>query len=249
VDEGHEFRGLFGVLVASTGGQWLKAQQHPFVEGLRDGTLSSESFKHFLQQDYLYLIAYSRAFAVAAAKSPQLALLETCAGLVSDTLETEMQLHRDYAREFGIGEEELASLEPCPVTQAYSDFGLAVAHQGGLLDLLVALSPCGVGYAQIGQRLRPEMGFSNGMSLHPYRKWIETYSGEEFQRYAAWMADSINELGEGIEDAAGTFTDSNQRGLTYAQRRLAELALLMRTGCRYEWLFWEMAWTNQGWPL
>jgi thiaminase/transcriptional activator TenA len=285
---------LFEALKDNTGPLWQAAQQHPFVAGLGDGSLSAERFAFFLKQDYAYLLAYARAFAVATAKAPELELLEVCAGLVSDTLDLEMQLHRDYCAEFGISAAELERVEPAAVTQAYSDFGIAVAHQGGLLDLLVALAPCGVGYGEIGLQLRPATGFSNGMSGHPYKRWIETYSGDEFQRYSMWMADTISYLGMGLipaaaaaqalrgeleargnrereqlgssrmpegeagaldtehdDEAADDSLDSPDGGLeqSYAERRLNQLAQLMRTGCRYEWMFWEMAWRQQDWPV
>jgi thiaminase/transcriptional activator TenA len=283
---------LFEALREQTGPLWERAQDHPFIHGLGSGELPRERFEFFLKQDYVYLIAYSRAWAVAAAKAPELPLLEVCAGLVSDTLDLEMQLHRDYCAEFGIDADDLASVEAAPLTQAYSDFGLAVAHQGGLLDLLVALAPCGVGYAEIGAQLMPEMGFSNGMSTHPYKKWIELYSGAEFQRYARWMADTISYLGAGLVPAAaaasalrleraaremaetggGEDMPEGEEGalgheghealaeveaelfsggaeLTYAEQRVAHLAQLMTLGCRYEWMFWEMAWKQEAWPL
>jgi len=31
--------------------------------------------------------------------------------------------------------------------------------------------------------------------------------------------------------------------------RLDELARLFELGCRYEWIFWEMAYTRQQWPV
>lgn len=283
---------LFEALKAHTAPLWDSAQEHPFVSGLADGSLPRGSFEFYLKQDYIYLMAYARAWAVATAKAPELELLEVCAGLVSDTLDLEMQLHRDYCAEFGIGPDALAAVEAAPVTQAYADFGLTVAHQGDLLDLLVALAPCGVGYGEIGLRLRPAAGFSNGMSAHPYRRWIETYSGDEFQRYSTWMSDTISYLGMGLvpaaaaaqairgelqarelaeklalgsaampegeegaltaEDAADapeTAEEYSELADSHAERRLKQLAGLLRTGCRYEWLFWEMAWTQQQWPL
>lgn len=277
---------LFEALRAQHSALWLQAQQHPFVEALGSGTLPRRCFEFYLKQDYVYLQAYARAFSLATAKAPELELLEVCASLVSDTLDLEMQLHRDYCSEFGISQAELDATTAAPLTQAYSDFGLAVAQQGGLLDLLVALAPCGIGYGEIGQRLLPGAGFSNGMSAHPYRRWIETYSGDEFQRYAGWMADSINYLGLGLVPAAAAAAalraELSARELaqrlgseqmpegeagalppepddeaaaheqlpqSHAERQLGALSRLLQLGCRYEWLFWEMAWTEQDWPL
>ena len=111
--------------------------------------------------------------------------------LANDTLITEMQLHRDYCSQFGISTEELETTEPSPICQAYSDFCISTAATGSCLDLLCALVPCGVGYAEIGKRLHtvPSIGES------PYRQWIETYASDCFQEFAQWMMETLNQLG------------------------------------------------------
>jgi thiaminase len=43
--------------------------------------------------------------------------------------------------------------------------------------------------------------------------------------------------------------EADAPALSYAEQRLAELARLMTLGCRYEWMFWEMAWRQQRWPI
>ena len=45
---------------------------HPFVTGVGDGTLPVDRFKHYVTQDYVYLIDYSRVLALASAKAPRL---------------------------------------------------------------------------------------------------------------------------------------------------------------------------------
>ena len=40
---------------------------HPFVRGLADGTLESETFKRYVAQDAFFLNAFARAYALAAA--------------------------------------------------------------------------------------------------------------------------------------------------------------------------------------
>lgn len=46
---------------------------HPFVMALGDGTLPMESFKGYIIQDYLYLVHFSRANALAAYKAKNMA--------------------------------------------------------------------------------------------------------------------------------------------------------------------------------
>lgn len=220
---------LFERLKAGSGELWGRAQQHPFVAALADASLERDKFVHYLSQDYAYLIGYSRAIALASAKAPTLDRMTEFAGLLNETLTMEMQLHREFCAEFGITAEQLASVEPAPACRAYVDFSISTAATGDALDLLAALIPCGVGYAEIGTRLLAHPGLSPS---HPYRRWVYTYGGGEYQAYAQWMVAALNELGAGAGES-----------------RLVQLGNLFRLGLRYEWLFWEMAWRMEGWPL
>ncbi|PQE22205.1 putative thiamine biosynthesis thi-4 protein [Rutstroemia sp. NJR-2017a WRK4] len=48
---------------------WTEHTEHSFVAGLADGTLPMESFKYYLIQDYLYLVQFARANALASYKA------------------------------------------------------------------------------------------------------------------------------------------------------------------------------------
>ena len=48
---------------------WHRFISHPFVLGLGNGELPLESFKGYLIQDYLYLIHFARANALASYKA------------------------------------------------------------------------------------------------------------------------------------------------------------------------------------
>jgi hypothetical protein len=47
--------GFVGYLKKSCEKEWSKYINHPFVQGLADGTLPIESFKHYIRQDYIFL--------------------------------------------------------------------------------------------------------------------------------------------------------------------------------------------------
>src|SRR3989304_6975627 len=109
---------------------WEAQHNHPFVRGIGDGTVDLERFKFWVRQDYLFLIEYGRLLALAAARAPDLPTMTRFAGLLWETLETEMALHRSYASEFGISSEELEAEEKAPATQAYTDFLVRTAAAG-----------------------------------------------------------------------------------------------------------------------
>ena len=68
------------------------------------------------------------------------------AGLLDETLNTEMELHRGYCAQFGISREELEATRPAPTTVAYTSYLLRVASQGsfGELAALAAALPVGL---------------------------------------------------------------------------------------------------------
>jgi len=207
---------------------WRAQHEHPFVRGIGDGSLDLERFTHWVRQDYRFLIEYSRLFGLAAARAPDLDTLGRFADLLQATARTEMDLHRAYAREFGITEAELEREPMAPTTRAYTDFLIRVAATGDFVELAAALLPCMWGFAEIGQALK-----ARGLPAEPrYAKWIEMYAGPGFAALAEWCRALVDRLAEGAGEAG--------------RRRIEEAFL---TSSRYEYLFWEMAWRRETWPV
>jgi thiaminase/transcriptional activator TenA len=207
---------------------WEAQHQHPFVRGIGDGTLSLERFKFWLQQDYLFLIEYARILALAAARSPGLETMTRFVTLLKETVETEMNLHRTYAGEFGIRREELERELPAPTTRGYTDFLLRVAATADFAELASALLPCMWAFSEIGRRLAAQPTPSD----QRYAKWIVMYSSREFAELAQWCCDLVDSLAAGLPE-----------------RDLRKLEVAFLTSSRYELQFWEMAWKMERWPI
>ena len=79
---------------------WQAIFEHPFVTGIGDGTLSQHRFEFYLKQDYVYLVDFSRVFALAAAKAWTLPDMGTFATLLNVTQNTEMEGHLVMQREW-----------------------------------------------------------------------------------------------------------------------------------------------------
>ena len=207
-------------------GIWEAQHQHPFVRGIGDGKLDMEKFKFWLRQDYVFLIEYARLLGLAAARSPDLGTMTRFAGLLEETLETEMSLHRAYANEFGISREELEQEPPAPTTRAYTDFLLRIAATGDFVELAAALLPCMWSFSEIGKRLAAPPLPSDTR----YAQWIAMYSSREFAELAGWCRDLVDNLAAGLPE-----------------RELKKLEEAFLTSSRYEWQFWEMAWKMERW--
>jgi thiaminase/transcriptional activator TenA len=207
---------------------WDAIVAHPMVEALGEGTLDEEPFRYWVRQDYAYLIEYARMFAYGAASAPDLARMGTFAELLDSTINTEMELHRDYAAEFDISAAELAATDPSPTTRAYTDFLVRVAATGTLGDLVAALLPCMWGFNETGTRLAARGCPDDDR----YAAWIEMYSGEEFTELTEWCKDLLDDVAAGRSEVE---RDRFRR--------------LFRTSARYEYRFWDAAWRQEAWSV
>ncbi|MEL7401254.1 MAG: thiaminase II, partial [Pseudomonadota bacterium] len=98
----------FEDLKKSCQNEWQAYIEHGFVQQLGNATLAPEAFQHYLKQDYLFLIQFARAFALAAYKSPTLSDLRQAKEGLQAIVGVELDLHVSYCKEWGISEQELA---------------------------------------------------------------------------------------------------------------------------------------------
>ena len=207
----------------------LRVLEHPFVKGIGDGDLPLESFRFYMCQDYVFLVDYCRVLALAVARADDLETMGRFAGLLHETLNTEMDLHRGFAAKFGITARELEDTHGAPGTRAYTRHLLATAYAGDLADVTAAILPCMWDYSDIGRALAAQ----DTPSPQPlYNDWIQMYAAPEFGALAAWLRDLLDRL-------AGDETPT----------RRSRLSRLFAESCRYEYLFWDMAYRRETWPV
>ena len=213
---------LYGRLKQTCQKEWHEYCHHPFVQGIADGSLPLESFKHYLQQDYLFLIHFARAYALAVYKAGNIEEMRQASAAVSGTLETEMALHLKYCAEWGLTEADVINQSEARANMAYTRYVLERGMAGDILDLYTALSPCAVGYAEIGHRLINDPATKK--EGNPYWSWIETYGSDEFMDSAVQQISFLDQLAE---------TRFNERRLSSLQQVFKEATVL-------EIGFWNM---------
>ena len=214
--------GLFERLKASCPAEWAAYTRHRFVRELGAGTLPQACFRHYLGQDYLFLIHFARAYALAVYKADTLEDMRRAARSVSVLLDTEMSLHVRFCAGWGMTEAEMAALPEDLATVAYTRFVLERGMAGDLLDLHTALVPCVIGYAEIGAWLAADP--QTRREGNPYLPWIEMYAGEDYQEVARGAAEQLDRL-LAIRGGEGRF---DLLARTFRQATVAEIA------------FWEM---------
>ncbi|MFN6561837.1 MAG: TenA family protein [Nostoc sp. ChiSLP01] len=157
--------------------------EHPFVQGIGDGTLEQAKFAYYVGQDAFFLEAFARAYSIAAAKAPDWVGFTTFHNLAGGVL-AELQLHSGYASQWGVN---LHSVEPGAATRRYTDFLLATAWSADVGLTAAAMSPCMRLYAFLGEQLA-----SHGIPNHQYADWIRTYSSADFQPLAQQLESLVD---------------------------------------------------------
>ncbi|GAB4511720.1 MAG: thiaminase II [Roseibium sp.] len=208
-------------LKADAAPQWAEYTRHAFVEQLGSGKLPLASFRHYLVQDYLFLIQFARAYALGVYKSQSVSDMRQSLEGVKAILDVELDLHLELCGSWGMNRADIEGAPEDTPTMAYTRFVLDAGMAGDLLDLQAALAPCIVGYAEIGRDLA---GRGCDTESNPYRRWIREYAGGPYQEVAAgfvtWMEATSDDLLTG--------------------RRYPRVLSLFEKACRLESDFWQM---------
>ncbi|MCS4486093.1 thiaminase II [Staphylococcus americanisciuri] len=208
---------------------WQSYLEHPFVQGIGDGTLDKDKFKHWMKQDYLYLIDYTRLFALGVVKAHDLETMGLFGTLVHETLQTEMQLHRDYAAQFGISEQELTMTEPASTTTSYTSYMLDHAQRGGIEYVVAAVLTCTWSYNFIGRALNEIEGAAAHLF---YGEWVRMYSSDEFSALTNQLIEMMNTVTAGKNEV-----------------ELQALEDIVVRTSYYEYMFWDMAEHKEMWSI
>ena len=201
---------------------WRRANfDHPFVQELGKGILPLNKFQYYLKQDYVFLINYCKVLALAASKSPSESMMKRWVSLLNETLNSEMDLHRNFCKDFGISISNLEKTIADTSTKNYCDFLIENANQNSEKFIAVSLLPCQWGYQEIAQNF-----VKNKFETKSFHKiWIDSYSSQEYQDVTKWLINHVDEIGKNL----------NKKGIENCKE-------LFRLGIEYEIGFWDSAW-------
>ena len=201
--------------------------EHPFLAGLTDGSLPRDAFRFYVIQDARYLREYAKALAVLAGRAHSEDAVLTLSRHAAGAIKVERSLHDSFFRDFDLSPAAVAATPLAPTALAYTSYLLAAAHGGSFAEGMAAVLPCYWIYREVGQEL-----LRRGSPDLLYQRWIATYGGEEFAIVVGEALALMETAGEGI---------------CAAERDRVEERFV--TTSRYEWLFWEMGWRQEAWPV
>lgn len=206
---------------------WLKVMEHPYIKELKNGTLPMDTFRFYVQQDWLYLQEFTRTAAIIASRASDPDVMKFLLAWVEPLVGMEFHFHQKHADVLQLDFNSI-SWEMNHANWAYSRHMLAAAHSGSTAEALAALLPCPCVYAYVGREL-----IAGEPSPNPvYADWIDFYApGRADERIAA-----IQDLYDRLATTADAAT------LARCERNYV-------LSSRYEWGFWDAAYHRQTWPV
>jgi thiaminase/transcriptional activator TenA len=208
---------------------WDAQLSHPFVVALGDGTLPEQKFQYYILQDARFLGDLSRVFAAGALRAPDSDSALRFAKLAEETITVERSLHENYGKRWNLTPKQMTSVPMAPTNYAYTRHMLTVAGSGTAAEVTVVALPCAWVYCVVGRHLLRK---GPPPKNHPYRDWLMLYASPDFAEVQVWMRKKVDQWAKtaGKEEL----------------RRMEESFII---SSRYEWMFWEMAWNEEQWPV
>jgi thiaminase/transcriptional activator TenA len=197
----------------------------PFLTELGTGSLAPAVFRHYLEQDALYLAGYARALALLSARAPETAASGFWATSAHGCGVVETQLHADLLSAEELGPPN-GSVGPSPTCLGYVSWLVATAATSTYAVAAAAVLPCFWVYADVGRRLA---GAAASAAEHPYRRWVTAYDDGGFQEAAR---------------QARTFTDAAAQAAPHEE---AAMQQAFAVAVRYELEFWRAAHAREEW--
>mgnify|MGYP006060554323 FL=1 len=177
---------LFYKLKDSCNKEWLEYTNHKFLSDLVSNKLPNKNFKKYLIQDYIFLQQFLKILSLTVYKSRTFEEISRSINFIKG-IDHEIKLHVDYCKKWKIPLKSLSKIKVEKANSAYTDYVLSVGKNGNNLDIFSCLSPCIIGYGEIGFNLSKVKGWERSK----YSSWIKMYSSKEYQKVAK---ENINYL-------------------------------------------------------
>ena len=207
----------FYKLKSSCKKEWSEYTNHKFLSDLVNNKLSDKNFKKYLIQDYIFLQQFLKILALSVYKSNSFDEIKKSVNFIKG-IDHEIKLHVSYCKKWRVPLGSLNNIQVEKANSAYTNHVLNVGKKGNNLDIFSCLSPCIVGYGEIGFKLSKIKNWKKSK----YSSWIKMYSSNEYQLIAK---DNINYLDI-------LFRNSKNKNLAKLKKNFKKSTILERN-------FWE----------
>lgn len=188
-----------------------QTQQLPFIQELITGRLNADSFMFYIEQDALYLQAFTKLLRTMAERVTEAKYQQYFREFVEENMAAEQGLHDIYL------ERDLSDIEPTETCQGFIEFNEELATLP--IELAVAgMLPCFIVYQQLGIYI-----YAQHLREHnQYVAWIDMYAGIEH-------SESVRKLREVCDHYA-------DQALDFIRNQMDEY---YEEGCLWDQKFWQ----------
>ncbi len=195
-----------------------------FIREMADGSLPREKFLFYIAQDDIYLQAYARTLAMIAARATEPAEVAAFTKFAQIALVSEQMMHEEFFSKTPV---EGAAARIQPACHHYTSYLLSVAATAPVEVAMAAVLPCFWIYREVGAHIYK---LSAGSENNPYKAWIDTYVGEEFEAL--------------VDEAIALCDAAAARNTPQVQARMTEA---YEFAARLEYDFWNAGYLLRKW--
>jgi thiaminase/transcriptional activator TenA len=208
---------------------WDRIHSHPFLVEMGDGGLPLDKFRFYLRQDYTYLIEFARCLGLATAKASDRETMSALTSFLNSCLTIEAMMLERLGERLNIPPAQLKTTEPAPTNVAYTRHLLCVANSGTIGEIMASMLPCMWTYQEIGEKI----GVKAALRENPiYNDWCSVYRSQSYIDLVKWYRDL-------------TDRSASESGALVKQKMRDHFIL----SSKYEYMFWDMAYRRETWPI
>ncbi|GAB6148489.1 thiaminase II [Stetteria hydrogenophila] len=204
---------------------WRRIIEHPFVVELYTGSLDFERFKYYVIQDYNYLLAMVRVFSIIASKA-DLEVASKALEIARADATVELENYKRLLARIGLTLDEVVNAKPAPTNVGYMSYLISTASLGDALEGFVAVLPCFWSYLEIARVHEEKLARNNN---EVYVEWAKAYLSSEYEKLVEDLIEVVDSL--------------------YTGAKYVRLKDIFLTSSRFEWMFWDMAYRMEAWPV
>ena len=207
----------FYKLKSSCNKEWSEYTGHKFLSDLVSNKLPDKNFKKYLVQDYIFLQQFLKILALSVYKANSFEEINRSVNFIKG-IDHEIKLHVSYCKKWKISLRSLSNIKVESANSAYTDHVLSVGKNGNNLDIFSSLSPCIIGYGEIGFKLSKIKNWKKSK----YSSWIKMYSSKEYQQVAKDNIDYLDILFKNNKNKNLSKLKSNFKKSTILERNFWE---------------------------
>jgi len=208
---------FFYELKSSCKKEWSEYTNHKFLSDLVNNKLPDKNFKNYLIQDYFFLQQFIRILGLSIYKSKSFEEINRSVNFIKG-IDHEIKLHISYCKKWKISTRSLNNIKIEKANSAYTNHVLNIGKKGDNLDIFSCLSPCIIGYGEIGFKLSKIKDWKKSK----YSSWIKMYSSKEYQRIAKDNIAYLDILFKNVENNNLTKLKRNFKKSTILERNFWE---------------------------